>query len=55
MIRDYTKMTVAADLNIPQRLHCMITIVGMARRPQVWRRLLVPGPDNFLLLSFSRN
>jgi hypothetical protein len=48
-------MTIAADLSAPQRLHCMITIVGMARRPQVWRRLLVPGPDNFLGLSFSRN
>jgi glycosyltransferase involved in cell wall biosynthesis len=55
MVRDYTRMTIAADLSAPQRLHCMITIVGMARRPQVWRRLLVPGPDNFLGLSFSRN
>jgi glycosyltransferase involved in cell wall biosynthesis len=56
MIRDYTRMTFAATgLSLPQRLHCMITIVGMARRPQVWRRLLVPGPDNFLGLSFSRN
>jgi glycosyltransferase involved in cell wall biosynthesis len=54
MVRDYTKMTFAADLNSFQRLHCMVTIVGMARRPEVWRRLLVPGPDNFLGLSFAR-
>jgi glycosyltransferase involved in cell wall biosynthesis len=56
MVRDYTRMTfTAADLSFLQRLHCMVTVVGMARRPQVWRRLLMPGPDNFLGLSFSRN
>ena len=53
MLRDYTRMTFAADLSTAQRLHCMVTIVGMARRCQVWRRLLVPGPDNFLGLSFD--
>lgn len=53
MLRDYTKMTLAADMNTRQRLHCMVTIAGMARRLEVWRRLLVPGPDNYLGLSFS--
>jgi glycosyltransferase involved in cell wall biosynthesis len=48
MLIDYTTMTFAADLNARQRLHCMVTVAGMARRPQVWRRLLVPGPDNYL-------
>ena len=38
----------------PQRLHCMVTIVGMARRREVWRRLVVPGPDNFLGIVFRR-
>jgi glycosyltransferase involved in cell wall biosynthesis len=53
MLRDYTRMTLAADLDIRQRLHCMMTIIGMARRGEVWRRLLVPGPDNYLGWSFS--
>ena len=53
MLRDYTKMTWAADLRSRQRLHCMMTIVGIARRGEVWRRLLVPGPDNYWGLSFA--
>ena len=53
MLCDYTKMTFAADIDIPQRLHCIVSIVGMARRGEVWRRLLVPGPDNYLGWSFS--
>jgi glycosyltransferase involved in cell wall biosynthesis len=53
MLRDYTKMVVAADLSAAQRLHCIVTIVGMARRREVWRRLLVPGPDNYWGFSFA--
>ncbi len=53
MLRDYARMTFAADLDLRQRLHCLVTIVGMARRGEVWRRLLVPGPDNYLGWSFS--
>jgi glycosyltransferase involved in cell wall biosynthesis len=53
MLRDYTKMTLAADIGPFQRLHCMTTIIGMARRREVWRRLLVPGPDNYLGLRFA--
>ena len=53
MLRDYTKMAWAADLRIRQRLHCMVTIVGIARRPDVWRRLVLPGPDNYWGLSFA--
>jgi glycosyltransferase involved in cell wall biosynthesis len=53
MVRDYTKMTFAAPLTARQRLHCLVTIVGMGRRPDVWRRLLVPGPDNYFGLSFA--
>jgi glycosyltransferase involved in cell wall biosynthesis len=52
MLIDYTTMTFAADLSARQRVHCMLTVIGMARRPQVWRRLLVPGPDNYLGWSF---
>jgi hypothetical protein len=51
MLRDYIRMTCAADIAIRQRLHCMVTIAGIARRPDVWRRLLVPGPDNYWGLS----
>jgi glycosyltransferase involved in cell wall biosynthesis len=54
MLRDYTKMILAADIGPVQRLHCMATIVGMARRRDVWRRLLIPGPQNYLGLSFGR-
>jgi hypothetical protein len=46
-------MVVAADLSAAQRLHCIVTIVGMARRREVWRRLLVPGPDNYWGFSFA--
>jgi hypothetical protein len=53
MLRDYTRMTLAADMGSRQRLHCMATIVGIARRPEVWRRLLIPGPDNYWGLSFA--
>jgi glycosyltransferase involved in cell wall biosynthesis len=53
MLRDYTRMTLAADMGFGQRLHCMATILGIARRPDVWRRLLVPGPDNYWGLSFA--
>jgi glycosyltransferase involved in cell wall biosynthesis len=53
MLRDYTKMAWAADLGVGQRLHCMVSIVGIARRPDVWRRLLIPGPDNYFGLSFA--
>ncbi|MCG8593817.1 MAG: glycosyltransferase [Kiloniellales bacterium] len=53
MVQDYTRMTWAADMSIWQRLHCMATIAGMARSPKVWRRLLVPGPDNYLGISLS--
>ena len=53
MLRDYTKMAWAADLGVGQRLHCMVSIVGIARHPDVWRRLLIPGPDNYFGLSFA--
>jgi glycosyltransferase involved in cell wall biosynthesis len=53
MLRDYLRMTFAADIDSHQRLHCMRTIVGIARRPDVWRRLLVPGPDNYWGLSLA--
>jgi glycosyltransferase involved in cell wall biosynthesis len=52
MVRDYTKMVLAADMDIQQRLHCMVTVAGMARRRETWRRLLVPGPDNYFGFSF---
>jgi glycosyltransferase involved in cell wall biosynthesis len=53
MVRDYIKMTWAADIGILQRLHCMVTIIGMARSRETWRRLLIPGPDNYFGFSFS--
>jgi glycosyltransferase involved in cell wall biosynthesis len=53
MLRDYVSMTLSADLSILQRLHCLVTIAGIARRGDVWRRLLVPGPDNYWGLSFA--
>ena len=53
MLRDYAKMTLAADIGTLQRLHCMVTIVGIACRGEVWRRLLLPGPENYWGLSFD--
>jgi hypothetical protein len=32
MLRDYAKMTLGADLDLLQRLHCVVAIVEMARR-----------------------
>jgi glycosyltransferase involved in cell wall biosynthesis len=43
MLRDYIRMTFAADLGPLQRLHCMATIAGMGIRRDVWQRLLWPG------------
>jgi hypothetical protein len=31
----------------------MTTVVGMARRREVWRRLVIAGPDNFWGFSFA--
>jgi glycosyltransferase involved in cell wall biosynthesis len=53
MLRDYIRMTGAGEIGIRQRLHCMVTIAGIARRREVWRRLLLPGPDNYFGLSFA--
>jgi glycosyltransferase involved in cell wall biosynthesis len=53
MFRDYVKMTLAADMNSRQRLHCLATIAGIARRRDVWRRLLLPGPDNYWGFSLA--
>jgi glycosyltransferase involved in cell wall biosynthesis len=53
MLRDYIKMVWAADVCTRQRLHCLATVAGMTRRHGLWRRLLVPGPDNYLGLSFG--
>jgi glycosyltransferase involved in cell wall biosynthesis len=53
MLRDYIAMALTADLSTRQRLHCMVTIVGIARRGDVWRRLLLPGHDNYWGLSFA--
>jgi hypothetical protein len=52
-LRDYAKMVFAADISAVQRLHCMVTIVGMARRRGIGRPRLVPGPDNYCGLSFA--
>jgi hypothetical protein len=53
VLRDYAKMVFAADISAAQRLHCMVTIVGMARRRGIWRRRLAPGPDDYCGLSFA--
>jgi glycosyltransferase involved in cell wall biosynthesis len=53
MLHDYIKMTLTADMSSRQRLHCLVTIVGIARRRDVWRRVLLPGPDNYWGLSFA--
>jgi hypothetical protein len=52
-LRDYAKMVFAADISAAQRLHCMVTIVGMAHRRGIGRCRLVPGPDNYCGLSFA--
>ncbi len=53
MLRDYTRMAMAASMSPRERLHCMVTIVGKACHFQAWRRLVVPGPDNFLGWSLA--
>jgi glycosyltransferase involved in cell wall biosynthesis len=53
MLRDYLKMTSVADISVRQHVHCILTIAGIARRREVWRRLFVPGPDNYFGLSFA--
>ena len=53
MLRDYIRMTLSADMSIHQCFHCILTIVGIARRGEVWRRLLLPGPDNYFGFSFA--
>ena len=48
MLRDYTKMTFAADIGVRAAPALHGDHRRMARRGEVWRRLLVPGPDNYL-------
>jgi hypothetical protein len=53
VLPDYAKMVFAADISAAQRLHCMVTIVGMARRRGFWRRRLASGLGNYCGLSFA--
>ena len=53
MLRDYVNMVFAAPLNARQRMHCLFTIAGIACRRDVWRRLLIPGRDNYWGLCFA--
>ena len=47
MLRDYTKMTLAADMGVRERLHCFVTIVGKACKFEAWRRLRGARPRQF--------
>jgi glycosyltransferase involved in cell wall biosynthesis len=53
MLRDYIRMVCIANMALRARLYCFITIAGMAGRHGLWKRLLVPGRDNYLGLSFG--
>lgn len=53
MLQDYVRMALSTDIGARARLHCLVTIVGMARRGEVWRRLLIPSPDNYFGISFT--
>lgn len=51
MLRDYVRMIMAAEMGPRQRLHCLLTLAGIAGKGRVWQRLLVAGRDTCLGLS----
>ena len=55
MVRDYLLAVAKSDLSASERARCLWHIVMMCRRDGLWRRVFVPGPDNYLGLDFSRS
>ncbi len=53
MLRDYARMTLTSEIGPVQRLHCMITIGGMALHGDVWQRLLLAGRQKYKAISFD--
>jgi glycosyltransferase involved in cell wall biosynthesis len=55
MFKDYVKIAMTYDdLSLRQRGHCLLSILGLTIRPNVWRGFLVPGPDNYLGIDFGK-
>jgi glycosyltransferase involved in cell wall biosynthesis len=55
MFKDYLKIAATADdLSLLQRGHCLLSIIRLTLRPNVWRGFLVPGPENYLGISFGK-
>ncbi len=53
MLKDYTAMVMQTPMPLRQRLICLFWIVAMVKRPKVWRRVFLPGPNNYLGIDFN--
>lgn len=53
MLKDYFISVTRADLTFGQRMRCYLAIFVLFKRHGLWRRIFVPGPDNYLGLDFS--
>lgn len=49
MMRDYQRLIRTTPLSGRQRMHCYATLAGMLRREGLWKRVLVPSRDNYLV------
>jgi hypothetical protein len=54
MLRDYIAMVTKAQMPWRGRLVCLFWIAAMVKRPGLWHRIFVPGPDNYLGIDFGR-
>lgn len=55
MIQDYLKMILGAAISPRQKISCLMSVASLTRRHGMWRRFLVPGPENYLGLSLGRS
>lgn len=53
MLKDYFLSVTRADLTFGQRMRCYLAIRVLFMRHGLWRRIFVPGPDNYLGIEFN--
>jgi hypothetical protein len=53
MLKDYAALVMRTPMSLRQRLICLFWVVAMVKRPKVWHRIFVPGPDNYFGIDFD--
>jgi glycosyltransferase involved in cell wall biosynthesis len=52
MLRDYVLSVLSSPLGLDEKVACLCKITTLFRRGGLWRRIFVPGPDNYLGIDF---